>query len=79
MYTAGTPNDFESTDDTRDGETKPGRPNPYMVSGLLLGIQDVSSYSGENWYSYMLSCSQHPPSPWMTQRPLGVDVNIGER
>ncbi|CAA6669400.1 unnamed protein product [Spirodela intermedia] len=48
MYTTGTPNDFETTDDIRDGETKPGRPNPYM----------------------------HPPSPWMTQRPLGVDVNI---
>ncbi|XP_078435842.1 transcription initiation factor IIA large subunit-like [Wolffia australiana] len=48
LYQTGTPNDFEHTEDLRDGDAKALRPNPFMP----------------------------PPSPWMSQRPLGVDVNI---
>jgi hypothetical protein len=62
-------------------DPKTGRPSPFMVikwicisavlcfaDGILFPLAGIHV-----WKSVL----QQTPSPWMTQRPLGVDVNVG--
>ncbi|KAF8397431.1 hypothetical protein HHK36_016347 [Tetracentron sinense] len=64
--------DFPTVLDTGSvNEVKGGRPSPYMVNPVPL-----PPFLLVNDNDNVPSLLQQPPSPWMNQRPLGVDVNV---